>query len=819
LLLPVEPEGKIQNMATQSHPESRNPALASLRDLSTHPLTRGLLAFCCFEVAYYFAYRYGMSFSQATSSPFWFPDSVLLCALIRTRPRWWLLLLIGTLPIRFFTEVAADVPLGMLLSTAANDCIKAVTVATLLRRLMFDPIRFQNARDFGIYCLIAVFAAPAMSALVGAAARGEWGAAYWANAERWFLGDALTQLIVTPFIFYWIFRPALQRQLSPAQWLEALAILAGLILSLNFAFQPASDHLGFADSRLYAPVTFLFWAAVRFGMPGATAATAILTCFAVAATLSAEGPYSELTRHESASGLQQFLLLRVAPLYLVAVLLDQARRIQQSLSDSERRFRDMADNAPVMIGISDANGGCEFMNRGWLEFTGRALSQERGFGWATSVHADDRQRCMAIYQSSLTARCEFEMDYRLRRHDGIYRWILARCVPRYTDKGEFLGFIGSAIDVTDRRRQESALRQSEERYRAVVDSQTELVCRFTPDTTLTFVNEAYCRFLGKRRDVLLGSALTAYLSAETREFVGRSVAQALSGASSAEWECEMTYPDGSRGWQHWICKAIDGGHETPAELQAIGHDITDRKRAEQAHRQLAHTARLAAVGELTALVAHEINQPLCAILSNAEAAETLLSRENPPLDQIREIIVDIRNDDLRADEVIRGIRSLVGRRDIKILPTDLNKTIAHVLRLVSGDAMYRRVRITRSLDECLPMVAADQGQIEQVLLNLIVNGMDAMHATPEPERELAVTTRVSGTDQVEVAVIDHGCGIPPQRLAELFDSFFTTKPDGMGVGLSIARWIVLAHGGRIWAANGAVSGAEFRFTLRTAAAG
>ena len=202
------------------------------------------------------------------------------------------------------------------------------------------------------------------------------------------------------------------------------------------------------------------------------------------------------------------------------------------------------------------------------------------------------------------------------------------------------------------------------------------------------------------------------------------------------------------------------------------------------------------------MVAHEVNQPLCAILSNAEAAETLLSRENPPLDQIREIIIDIRNDDLRADEVIRGIRSLVGRREIKILPTDLNKTIAHVLRLVSGDAMYRRVRIKRSLDESLPLVAADQAQIEQVLLNLIVNGMDAMHETAEAERELTVETRMSGADFVEVAVIDRGCGIPPERLAELFDSFFTTKADGMGVGLSIARWIVIAHGGRIWATNG-----------------
>ena len=804
-------------MATQTRPETRNILGASLRDsLLSSVLLRSALAFCCFEVAYYFAYRYGMSFTQATASPFWFPDSVLLCALLCTRPRWWLLLIAATIPIRIFSEVAAGVPLGMLLSTSLNDYVKAMIAAALLRQFMDDPIRFRTVRSFGIYCLIAVLAIPALSAFPGAAARGLT-PEYWSNWERWFLGDALTQLIVTPFIFYWILRPSDQRNLSSTQWLEALLLLAGLIVTLTLAFQPASDHLGFSDSRLYAPVAILFWAAVRFGMRGATAATAILTFFAVAATQSGDGSYSHEAAAEAASGLQQFLLLRAAPLYLVAVLLEQAQRAQRSLHESERRFRDMSDSAPVMIWLADANGHCEYFNKGWLDFTGRGASQERGDGWTQGVHIDDRHRCVAIYQSSVSARCEFEIDYRLRRRDGVYRWILDRGVPRYGDNGEFVGFIGSAIDVTDRRRQESALRQSEERYRAVVDSQTELVCRFTRDLTLTFVNEAYCRFLGRRRDEVLGSKLSAYVPRDTREQLGRSVAHALSGAGPGEWQCEVTLPDGSRGWQHWTCQAIDGAGEMPDELQAIGHDITDRKRAEDVQRRLAHSSRLAAVGELTAMVAHEVNQPLCAILSNAEAAETLLARENPPLDTIREIIRDIRDDDLRADEVIRGIRSLVGRREIQIHPVDLNRMVTHVLRLVSGDAMFRRVRIQRTLDETLPLVAADQPQIEQVLLNLIVNGMDAMQATPEAARELAVQTRLVDQGLVEISVVDRGCGIPPEKLAELFDSFFTTKPDGMGVGLSIARWIVLAHGGRIWAANGAYGGAEFRFTLRTAA--
>jgi two-component system sensor kinase FixL len=813
------PDGQDGAMVMQSRSETRGFPGASLRDaLMSATTIRAVLLFCCFQGAYFFAYRYGMSFSQATASPFWFPDSVLLCALLRVRARWWPLLLLSTIPIRFFSEVTAGVPFGMLLSTSINDYLKAVIAATLLRRYMRDPIRFLSVRDFGVYCLIAVLLVPGVSAFAGAALRGVASAEYWANWERWFLGDALAQLIVTPFIFYWVLRPSDQRKLSSAQWLEALVLLVGLIVSLTLAFQPASDHLGFSDSRLYAPVAILFWAAVRFGMRGATAATAILTFFAIAATQMADGSNSSASPAETASGLQQFLLLRAAPLYLVAVLLEQARRIQASLHESERRFRDMADHAPVMIWLADTDGSCEFVNKGWLDFTGRALSQERGEGWVQGVHADDRQRFLAIYRSSITARCGFEIDYRLRRRDGVYRWILDRGVPRYGDTGEFVGFIGSSIDVTDRRRQESALRQSEERYRAVVDSQTEVVCRFTPDLVLTFVNEAYCRFLGKPREEVLGEKLSELFPVDTRAEVARCVKHAISGVGPGEWQCEVTFPEGIRGWQHWTCRAIDGAGEIPDELQAIGHDITDRKRAEEVQRRLAHTSRLAAVGELTAMVAHEVNQPLCAILSNAEAAETLLSRENPPLDTIREIIRDIRDDDLRADEVIRGIRSLVGRREIQIQPVDINRTIALVLRLVSGDAIFRRVRIQRTLDEHLPPVAADQPQIEQVLLNLIVNAMDAMQSTPEAVRELSVQTRLNDAGYVEIAVVDHGCGIPPERLPELFDSFFTTKPEGMGIGLSIARWIVLAHGGRIWAANGAHGGAEFRFTLRTVAA-
>jgi PAS domain S-box-containing protein len=333
------------------------------------------------------------------------------------------------------------------------------------------------------------------------------------------------------------------------------------------------------------------------------------------------------------------------------------------------------------------------------------------------------------------------------------------------------------------------------------------------DTTLTFINTAYCRFLGKPREQLLGTRLLDLLPASARRAACDAVERAIQLSEHSAWECEVSLPDGSSGWQHWVCHAIDSEFERTAELQAIGQDVTDRKRAEESGRRLAHATRFAAVGELTAMVAHEINQPLTAILSNAEAGELLLRSDEPPLEDIREIFADIRKDDLRADAAIRGIRSLLQRREFQPCPLNVNDLVSQVLRLVAGDALFRRVTVRRDLAPDLPAVMGDASHIEQVLVILIVNGMDAMKDTPEAEREILVTTRPGSNASVEVAVRDRGHGISDKSMPQLFDSFYTTKPDGMGLGLSIARSMIAVHGGRIWAENAPDGGAVFRFTL------
>lgn len=228
-----------------------------------------------------------------------------------------------------------------------------------------------------------------------------------------------------------------------------------------------------------------------------------------------------------------------------------------------------------------------------------------------------------------------------------------------------------------------------------------------------------------------------------------------------------------------------------------------------------HLSRLAIVGELTASIAHEINQPLGAILSNADAAELLLDSGADDPQLLRQILADIRRDDIRASEVIGQIRALLGKRAAVPREVDLAAVADNALRLIGAEAARRGVALELQLDGKLPPVLGDQVQLEQVLLNLLLNGMQAMAGTPEHRRRLQLRLESGGHAQVTMAVSDAGEGIAPGQLAQLFRSFFTTRENGMGLGLAIARSIVEAHGGSIEAANRQGGGAVFRVMLPT----
>ena len=257
-----------------------------------------------------------------------------------------------------------------------------------------------------------------------------------------------------------------------------------------------------------------------------------------------------------------------------------------------------------------------------------------------------------------------------------------------------------------------------------------------------------------------------------------------------------------------------------AQAAMIGGVLLQRRRRRRAEAalqrnrvELAHVTRVSTVGELTTSVAHELNQPLGAILSNAEAAEMFLAANPPALDEVRDILADIRKDDQRATEVIQRMRSLLKKQELAPKSIEINETVEEVLRLLGTDAAARKVAMKFERTAGLPRVWCDPVHFQQVVLNLVLNGMEAMAGLPEEKRQVVVRTGPGDNGTVKIAVADSGPGIPVDRLPKLFEPFFTTKKEGMGMGLSIARTIVETHHGQIWAENNWGIGATFYFTV------
>jgi two-component system, LuxR family, sensor kinase FixL len=247
---------------------------------------------------------------------------------------------------------------------------------------------------------------------------------------------------------------------------------------------------------------------------------------------------------------------------------------------------------------------------------------------------------------------------------------------------------------------------------------------------------------------------------------------------------------------------------------AAGHRAEDE--AEELRCELAHAERVRALGELGPALAHELSQPLAAILRNAEAAGTILAAPAPDLDLLREIVADIRKDDCRAAEVVDRLRAFVKRRRLEFEAIAVENLVQEASSFVRADAAARQVTLECVVAPGLPKVSGDRVHLSQVLVNLIINGIEAIVTAKRASRSVTVSARVEAENSIELAVRDSGVGIPPDALARLFEPFFTTKASGLGLGLAVSRSIIEAHGGRLWAENNADGGATFHFTLHAA---
>ena len=625
-------------------------------------------------------------------SALWPASAVLVSIMVASPARhWWAYLLGG------YATYAIDVArAGFLVSDAlyqVADIIK-VLIAAVGVRWFADGLRaFESLPSMARYITFVVLLAPGISAFVAAFAGGAQ--SYWFFWRAWFFSEALAFLTLAPAILTWIKVARTPAGKVPlARFLEAGLLACGLLAISVGVFTRAPGDEGSVPALFYLPLPFLLWAAVRFGPTGVNTALLAVAFLAILGVVQGRGPFTAGAPEENVLPLQLFLITLSLPLMCLAALIAERRVRTNALRESEARFRTMADTAPVFIWMSGVDKLRTFFNKSWLNFTGRALDQELGNGWAEGVHPDDRERCLAKYADAFDARREFAMEYRLRRHDGEYCWVSDKGVPRWAPDGTFLGYIGCADDITPRK---------------------------------------------------------------------------------------------------------------DAELAA------ERHRAE-----LAHVARLSTMGELAASLAHELNQPLTAILSNAQAAERFLASDQVDLDEVREILREVVEDDKRASEVIRRLRALVRKEPPTLAPLDLGSVISDVVRFVHGDAVRRDGRVSFAVALGLPSVQGDRIELQQVLLNLLVNAFDAMKDCPTREREVSVRAALDGGGMVKVAVRDRGTGVGAGDLDRIFEPFHTTKRDGLGMGLSISRNIIAAHGGRLWAENNSDRGATFCFTVPVA---
>jgi len=553
-----------------------------------------------------------------------------------------------------------------------------------------------------------------------------------------------------------------------------------------------------------------------------------------------------------------FLALMAGALAFVAMLHHrQVSAREHRLRLSEERYRVLYQENPAMYFTVDERGTVLSVNKFGAEQLGYSVEELLRQPVLKVFHHDDQD---AVLQQ-LTRCLEnpgylFHWELRKVRKDGSLMWVKedARAV-RGTDGKPVVLVV--CEDITDRKRAEEALRQAYNEMDQRVQERTaelswtiktlqdEIVqrqqaqdslqesrehFRQLAETTRAIPWEADARtwlftYVGPQAVELLGYPLEAWyekdfwvshIHPDDRKSAVDFCMESSSHLEHYEFQYRMIAADGRIVWLNDIVH-VESTDGSPEKLRGFMLDISERKWAEedlQRHReQLAHVTRVTTMGELTASLAHELNQPLTAIVSNAQAGERFLAAPSPPLAEVREILEDIGADGQRAGKVIRRLRGLLKKGKFEFAHLDLNEVIGEVVMLAGADAIIRNVTIALELASDLPPVRGDRIHLQQVLLNLILNGLEATGDGVGDDRKLVIQTDLGGGGTVRVAVRDSGVGIPENTLDRIFEPFYSTKPTGMGMGLSITRSIVEVHGGKIWASNNPKHGVTVWFTI------
>jgi two-component system, LuxR family, sensor kinase FixL len=517
------------------------------------------------------------------------------------------------------------------------------------------------------------------------------------------------------------------------------------------------------------------------------------------------------------------VVLGVQTLLIAGLLVQRARRrrVENVLRESEARFRLMADTAPVLIWRSNVDKACDFFNRPWLEFRGRTVDQEVGSGWTEGVHPADLDQYLATYVSAFDECRRFHLEYRLQRADGEYRWVLASGVPRFAADGAFLGYIGSCFDITERRRAEEALQESQKRYALATAAGSVGVWDWNLETNAMYVDPALKRALGFA-DHEIENQFDAWCRhvhpADADRLLLDAQAHVAGGTLFFEIERRMVHRDGSVRWFLTRGSAVRQPDGRVVRITGTDTDITERKdaeaRLEDARREFTRMARVTTLAQFAASIAHEVSQPMSAILMNSKACLRWLAGSGAPTADLRAALLDIVAAANRAQEVMTRDRELFRHHAADTQALDIKGVVTEVAALARTRLAQSHIELIMTLDDTLPLVVGDRVELQQVFLNLLVNSIEAMEAVDSRSRSVTIETRLSGEHLVEITVRDTGPGLRDVDVDRLFTPFYTTKAAGTGVGLSISRSIIEAHGGQLWVEpTGNGPGATFRFTV------
>jgi len=487
--------------------------------------------------------------------------------------------------------------------------------------------------------------------------------------------------------------------------------------------------------------------------------------------------------------------------------------IVEALRESEERFRTLVQFSFDVYWETDAQH--RFIRQEFAEMLSEAPISEIGKTRWEVPYLEPDEEGWRQHRETLDAHLPFR-DFELARPtpDGGKRYVAVSGLPVFDQSGRFIGYRGVGRHITERKRAEEALRESEARFRTFVDHATDTFMLHDEDGTVLDVNRNACESLGYGRDELIGKR-PFFFDLELDAAAWERHREHLKGGGVATLERRYRRKDGTVFPVEVRMRAFQQGRQRL--IISLSRDITERKRAAETLREmqaeLTHANRAAAMGQVTASIAHEVSQPIVAMLCNAEAALSWLGSQPSNVAAAQRALASIVTDGNRAGEVINWIRALIKKTPARKETIDVNNAILNVVTIARSELLRHRVSLQTDLATGLPLMEGHRVQLQQVVLNLILNAVEAMCSLDEEPRELHISTTANASGGILVVVRDNGPGIDPTMINRLFDPFYTTKPAGTGMGLAICNSIIEAHGGQLWAAANETRGAVFQFTL------